>query len=267
MGIWGHKVPRYHQELFGDDEPHSLYFIIMKMTDFWEMHPLRPEFTTLFTILERLAPEKTKQLKRYVYDIPWKGLEDIAPGCHFIPGYHRSARLVPILERDGEIKVPPVVFFGINLRNNGWKNGYVFEGKHRIGAAAVLKWPTVPALVLHTVEVLKAPSYAGMTHDERDKMRQEQLKKGLPDSSQIHGLTLQYWTEKELRTFMRPRPNDKSQYFTQNKLPITRGSTIDHPDWEGIPRGIVIKKKGREFLLPWDRDTGNHSQSTPTTNG
>ncbi len=267
MGIWGHKVPTYHHELFGDDEPHSLYFIIMKMTDFWEMHPLRPEFTTLFSMLELLAPEKQEKLKRYVYEIPWENLEDVAPGWHFIPGIHRSAKLVEYLKRDGKIKVPAVVYFGKNLRKDQWKNGYVYEGHHRAGAAAVLKWPTIPALVLHTVEVLRVPSLAGMTDDERDQMGQEQRKRGFPDSSRIHGLTLQYWTEKELRTFMRPRPNDKLQYFTQNKYPITRNCTIDHPDWEGIPRGIVIKNKRGEFPLPWDRDIENHSQSTPTKNG
>ena len=250
MGIWGHVVPKYHREIFGNDEPHSLYFILMKLMDFWEMHPLRPEFTTIFQIVPKEKQDEFKQ--RYIKHIPIEGLEAIAPGCHFIPGFHRSAKLVPYLERDKEIRVPPVVFFGIDLKNEQWKSGYIYEGKHRVGAAAVLKWSTVPALVLHTVGELEGVGYCGMTVDEREEMYKEQMKRGLPNSSRIHGMQIILWSEEELRTFMRPRSHNKSKYYMQgDKLVITGYKLNNHPDWEGVPKGIVISHKGKEIARPW----------------
>jgi hypothetical protein len=259
MAVWGHKVPEYHREIFGDDEPRSMYFIIMTIADYWEMHPLRPEFSTLYAV----APQEIKdRFSRYIQQVPVTrcpdkrfycgvpgSVEDIAPGCHFIPGFHKSAGLVRALKANG-MTIPPVVYFGKDLPKNQWENGYVYEGKHRFGAAGILGWPTVPALVLHTVAALNG--YCGMTDDEREILKQEQAKRDLPDSSRIHGVTIPFWTEQELRTFMRPRPNNPLQYYMQNKLPTIRGCARGHPDWKDVPRGVVIRKKGGDIPLPWD---------------
>lgn len=252
MGILLHKVPKYHKELFGDDRPRSLYLIIMAVFDFWEMHPLRPEFTTLFN---SLSAEKSKEFKdKYVKEVPLEGLENIAPAWHFQPGIHRSWQLIKYLPRDGEIKVPLTIFFGKGLKKNQWEKGRVYEGSHRAGAASALGWKTVPALVLDTVGIAR-DGYCGMSDEDRMEMRKKQEEMGLQNTSRIHGVQIHLWSEKELRQFMFPRPKDRTKYGMQDLH--TSKCKEGHPGWDGIKEGSVeIKIRAGNFKLPWEIKNG-----------
>lgn len=248
MGILLHKIPKYHKELFGDDRPRSLYLVIMAVFDFWEMHPLRPEFTSLF---KTLPEEKIQGFKdKYVQEVPLEGLEGIAPAWHFEPGIHRSWQLIKWLPRDGEIKVPLTIFFGKGLKRNQWEKGYVYEGNHRAGAASALNWKTVPAFVLDTVG-MSGNGYCNMVPEDRIEMSKKQEELGILNTSRIHGVKIHLWSEKELRQFMYPRPNDRTKYGMQDI--ITSKCREDHPEWEGIEKGsIEIKIRAGNFKLPWE---------------
>ena len=249
MGILLHKLPRFHKEIFGDDNPRSLYFIMMKTLDRFNMHPIRPEFTPML----RISSDEQKQAfkDKFVEEVPIEGLEDIAPAFHFEKGVHRSWRLIEMLAKDKHIKEPLAIFYGKGLKDNHWKNGYIYEGKHRAGAAKLLGWETVPAFSLHTVGT--GDGYCNMTYDERAEMKKEQEKRGLPDTSRICGVRINLWSERELRQFMYPRPKDPNQYYVQD-LDTTKCG-LGHPAWEGIPKGSVeIKLREGNFKLPWEID-------------
>ena len=252
MGILLHKIPKYHKEIFGDNKPRSLYFIMMKILDRFNMHPLRPEFTPMLRILT----EEQKQVfkDKFVQEVPIEGLEDIAPSFHFERGVHRSWRLIEYLARDKVIKEPLAIFYGKGLKNDQWEKGYIYEGKHRAGAAKLLDWKTVPAFVLHTVG-MTGDGYCGMAYEERTEMKKEQKKRGFPDTSRICGVRINLWSEKELRTFMYPRPKDPNQYYIQD-MDITK-CKLGYPAWEGIPKGSVeIKLREGNFKLPWEVKDG-----------
>ena len=247
MGILLHKVPKYHKEIFGDDKPRSLFFLLLKVFGHFNMHPIRAEFTPM----NRFSTEKQKKAFRdkFVQEIPIEGLEDIAPAFHFDRGVHRSWRLIEYLAKDKAIKEPLAVFRGKGLKNDQWKYGYIYEGKHRAGAAKLLGWKTVPAFVLHTVGMVNGRD--GMTFDERREMKEEQKKRGLPDTSRIHGTKIHLWSERELRQFMYPRPNNPNQYYVQD-LDTTK-CKLGHPEWEKVPKGSVeIKLRSGNFKLPWE---------------
>jgi len=252
MGILLYKIPKYHEEIFGDDRPRCFYLIIMAVFDFWEMHPLRPEFTTIFS---SLPVEKVQEFKdKYVKEVPLEGLEGIAPAWHFERGIHRSWRLIEYLPRDGRIKTPLTIFFGKGLKNNQWEKGYIYEGSHRAGAASALKWKTVPAFVLDAVG-MSGNGYCNMTYEDRTEMGKKQETKGFPNTSRIHGVKIHEWSEKELRQFMRPRPKDKTKYFMQDLH--TSKCREDHPEWEGIKKGTIeIKIRSGNFKLPWEIKNG-----------
>lgn len=244
MSHWVFKLRSGHEEVFGDDRPRSYHFIIMKLFDFWEMHPLRPELTTMYQ--NRPEEEKLRFKEKYVEEVKFKGMTGIAPAFHFEPGVHRSWQLINYLKRDGEIKVPCCVWFG--KEKNG--RGYVYEGHHRVGAAELVGWETIPALVLDLCGAIPGPQ--SMPIKDKEEFRQEQMKRGLPDSTRIHGRKIHEWSEKELRTFMIPRPHNKSKYYMQSLF--TSECAMGHPDWEGIPVGsIVIDIRAGKFVLPWEK--------------
>lgn len=252
MGILLHKLPKFHQEIFGDDKPRSLYFLLLKVFGHFNMHPIRAEFTPM----NRFSTKEQKKnfRNKFVEEIPLEGLEDIAPAFHFERGVHRSWRLIECLARDRVIKEPLAVFYGKGLKNDKWKRGYIYEGKHRAGAAKLLGWKTVPAFVLHTVG-MTGDGYCDMTFDERKEMKEEQKKRGLLDTSRIHGVKIHLWSERELRQLMYPRPNDPNQYYVQD-LDTTK-CDLNHPAWENIPRGSVeIKLRSGIFKLPWEVEDG-----------
>ena len=247
MGILLHKLPKHHKEIFGDDKPRSLYFTMIKILDRFNMHPIRPEFTPML----RISTEEQKQnfKNRFVTEVPIKGLEDIAPASHFERGVHRSWKLIEYLARDKKINEPLAIFYGKNLKNDHWENGFIYEGKHRAGAAKLLEWKTVPAFVLHTVGV--GIGRDGVTDDERKEIKEEQKKRGLPDTSRIYGTRIHGWSERELRQFMYPRPNNPNQYYVQSL--DTTECKLGHPGWEGIPRGSVeLKLRSGIVKFRWE---------------
>jgi len=206
MNIYLFKLEKGHREVFGDDRPHGYYFMIMKLFDFWAMHPLRPELATIYQT--RNAEDQCLFKEKYIEEVPLvEGMGGVAPAWHFQRGIHRSWRLIEYLERDGEIKVPCSVWLGLD----GYPDGYVHEGHHRSGAARVLGWKTIPALKLIVSSVVSGVCY--MTDEERREMRAEQLKRGLLDTSRIHGLKIAHWTQEELKKFMYPRPHDPKKYY------------------------------------------------------
>ena len=85
------------------------------------------------------------------------------------------------------------------------------EGHHRTGAAAKVGWTTVPALLLEQVGEEKG--YCMMTSADREEVKVEQVKRGLPNTSRIHGMKISSWTSEELEEFMYPRPHDNSKYY------------------------------------------------------
>ena len=248
MGILLHKIPEFHEEVFGDDKPRSLYFIMMKTLDRFNMHPLRPEFTPMLQIS---TEEQKKVFKdKFVKEVPLEGMEGIAPAFHFESGIHRSWKLKEYLVRDKIIKQPLAIFYGKGLKKDQWKNGYVYEGHHRAGAAKLLKWETVPALVLHTVE-MTGDGYCGMSYEDRKEMKEEQKKRGFPNTSRICGVRITAWSEKELREFMYPRPKDPNKYYIQD-MDITK-CKLGHPAWENVPEGSAeISLGSGNIKIPWE---------------
>jgi hypothetical protein len=202
-GVHTFKVKGFHEELFGDDKPRGYYIIIMKLFNFFAMHPLRPELTTMY----QNRPKKEQGLFRgkYIQPVPIIGAEGVAPAWHFERGIHRSWRLIEYLERDGGIKVPCCIF------ERKDRPLYVYEGHHRTGAAVRLGWTTVPALLLEQVDV--RPGYCHMTEDDREELAEEQVNRGLPNTSRIHGMKIAGWTPEELEEFMYPRPHNPKQYY------------------------------------------------------
>jgi len=209
--VYTHKVPKYHYELFGDDKPRGYFLIIMAVFDFWEMHPLRGELVPMLRMVS--DEEKQKFKDKYVQEFPIEKLEGIAPEFHFEKGAHRSSRLVDSLTKHKKILTPLVIF----QNKTSWKYGRVYEGHHRSGAAKILKWQTVPAFVLETMEK-RSIGYGNMTMEDREELQQKQKSLGLPDSSRIHGTTLAYWSDYEIHQFMVPRPKNPKQYNVRNIL-------------------------------------------------
>jgi len=103
MSVYMFRLSKHHKEVFPDDKPRSYYFILAKLFDFWEMHPLRPEFVTL----HKFAGVDLEAFnKKYVEDlIISDSYTGIAPGWHFEPGIHKSWQLIKWLDRDKEMKV------------------------------------------------------------------------------------------------------------------------------------------------------------------
>jgi len=243
MGTRVYRLSKHHEELFGNDQPRSFYFILMTVFDFWEMHPLRPEFMTLY---QYITEDQRRAFRdKYVEEVPLAGLDGVAPGWHFNEGVHRSWRLLGYLKRDKKINVPLIIFYG-----DEWPDGYVYEGHHRAGAAKELGWDTVPAFVFNLVGI-EPGGYCYMTDRDRKDMGRIQEEKGLPNTSRIHGMKINFWSEKELRSFMFPRKQDRTKYGVQDMI-TSKCQGEDHPEWNGIERGITIKIRNGDFKLPWE---------------
>lgn len=231
------KLRDHHKEVFGDENPRSYYFLLMKLFDFWEMHPLRPEFVSLY----KFSGIDLQALKdKYVVDLLFDGnITGIAPGWHFEPGIHKSWQLIKWLPRDGEIRMPLVVYYGKSIKQ--WVSGHVYEGHHRSGAANRLGWKTFPALVLDAVGTEEG--FCEMTQKDRDEMGRIQEKKGLPNSSRIHGVKIALWTDTELRSFMYPRLQDKTKFGIQNML-LSECAGASYPEWLKFGEGSIVLNAG-----------------------
>jgi len=235
MSIYLFKLDKNHDKLFPDGKPRSYYFIIAKIVDYWEMHPLRPEFVTAYATrfqkYKYAGPEveafKEKYITKYLIT---DGLTGMAPGYHFETGVHRSWRLIERLPIDGEIKVPCVIYWGKKV--GMWMSGHVYEGHHRAGAANCIKWRYIPAIVMHCVGTGKG--YCNMTDEDREEMGKIQDERGLINTSRIHGVQIALWTASELRSFMFPRADDKTKFSIQS-LNTTECIGSEHLGWKDYP--------------------------------
>lgn len=231
------RIPKIHEELFGDDRPRSFYLIVAKVFDIWHMHPLRGELTHIFAYASKEKQEAF--IKEYVEEIPLEGLIGIAPGWHFDGPVHKSWRLAQYLERDGKINMPLMIWYG--LPSDSWEAGYIHEGHHRAGAAAKIGWKTVPAFVLNVVDRINGER--GMSAEDREEFGKEQEARGLPNSSRMHATRLCFWSEMELRQFMYPRPDAPGKYYVRDMS--TANCVGEDPRWDGVPYGVEV--------LPWGR--------------
>lgn len=193
MGLWLYRMKIGHKEVFGSDEPHSYHFILLKAFDFWNIHPLRPELSSLYHFS---GEENKKRFEKFVnreYPLT-EGLEGVAPKEHFGILNHRSENMVVRLSKDKRIHVPCSV-----MECQNWS--YVYEGHHRSGAAAFLGWKYIPAFVV-VRDCVDKDTMSCMTDGERELMSIEQEKRGLPDSSRVHGIKHTSWTKEHREQFM-----------------------------------------------------------------
>lgn len=226
MSVYVFKLPKYHKEVFGDDRPRSYYFILSKLFDFWEMHPLRPEFVSL----HKFSGVNTEVFnEKYVEEtIISDSFTGIAPGWHFESGIHKSWQLIKWLDRDKMMQVPLVMYFGVQSVTT-WKSGHVYEGHHRAGAANRLGWRTFPVFKLFVTHT--EPGFCEMTPEDRTEMGKIQDERGLPNTSRIHGVKIAMWTEPELRQFMFPRKEDVTKFGIQNMI-TTKCLGKEYPEWQ-----------------------------------
>lgn len=236
-----YELQKGHDLVFFHGKPQSMYFLMSLICDYYNTHPLRPEFTSLY----QYTTDKRKKFIRdiFVSDVEiTNDLEGVAPAFHFKPGVHRSWRIIEYLKRDKQILVPLVV-----INDNGQLT--VYEGHHRAGAAKLLGWKTIPAIVLNADG--KAPGYGNMSNDNRLMFRDILLNRGLPDTSRIHGMKIHTWSEKELRQFMVPRPGAQGKYNARSQV---ISDCVDEEDarWKDVPRGIIIRIREGDFILPWE---------------
>jgi len=236
--VYVFKLGRYHEEVVGDSNPRSYYLLLAKLFDFWEMHPLRPEFVPLW----RHSGVDTEVFKKkYVENtIISDSFTGMAPGWHFSPGIHKSWRLIELLPKDKEIKVPLVMYFSRPPLYN-WVAGHVYEWHHRSGAANRLGWKTFPALKFYATGT--KPGLYGMSFEDREELSSIQRSKGLPDISRICGVQIAKWTEEELRSYMYPRKEDNTKFNFQDML-TTKCIGREHPEWKKFGKGPIKLNAG-----------------------
>lgn len=231
------KLNKNHNELFPDEKPHSYYFIISKMFDFWEIHPLRPEFVSAYKIKFQKDKFSGDEFDTFTERFVTKflitdSLTGMAPCYHFEPGVHKSWQLIKWLPRDGKMIVPCVVYFG----KEQWKSGHVYEGHHRSGAANCVGWRYIPAIVMNCVGF--GEGYCNMTDEDRTEMSKIQNEGNIPNISRIHGVQIALWTDTELRSFMYPRPKDCTK-FSMQSLITTECVGSKHSEWVKFGDGPI----------------------------